>query len=178
MCMPWLTLCFTFDVTPLQIKVNGNDFYTFQHRLPLERVCAMQIDGDVCIQTINIIGVRLPTPEALVSMLWALGFALCSGANMFIQHHEFWFLNAFCFCARVLEVAWIGTLEEWEWVNSGTFALAFILFCSNVYQTQMYYFKLELKPAARVLLINRTQNVITTVLPLHSNPITKPWPIL
>ncbi|TNN66591.1 Galectin-4 [Liparis tanakae] len=72
-----------------QIKVNGNDFYTFQHRLPLERVCAMQIDGDVCIQTINVIGVRLPTPEALVSMLWALGFALCSGANMFIQHHEF-----------------------------------------------------------------------------------------
>ncbi|XP_075956828.1 galectin-4-like [Anarhichas minor] len=39
-----------------QFKVNGNDFYTFEHRLPLERVRAMQIAGDVCIQTINIIG--------------------------------------------------------------------------------------------------------------------------
>uniref|UniRef100_A0A8C2Z5Q3 Galectin n=1 Tax=Cyclopterus lumpus TaxID=8103 RepID=A0A8C2Z5Q3_CYCLU len=58
------------------IKVNGNDFYTFQHRLPLERVRAMQIAGDVCIQTINVIGVRLPEHEALGSMLWALGFGL------------------------------------------------------------------------------------------------------
>uniref|UniRef100_A0A8C2XPL7 Galectin n=1 Tax=Cyclopterus lumpus TaxID=8103 RepID=A0A8C2XPL7_CYCLU len=43
-----------------QIKVNGNDFYTFQHRLPLERVRAMQIAGDVCIQTINVIGGGFP----------------------------------------------------------------------------------------------------------------------
>ncbi|KAF1393603.1 hypothetical protein PFLUV_G00017760 [Perca fluviatilis] len=39
-----------------QIKVNGNDFHTFEHRLPLNRVCALQIAGDVSIQTINIIG--------------------------------------------------------------------------------------------------------------------------
>ncbi|KAM8902963.1 galectin-4-like [Spinachia spinachia] len=39
-----------------QIKVNGNDFHTFQHRLPVERVRAMQINGDVCLQTINVIG--------------------------------------------------------------------------------------------------------------------------
>uniref|UniRef100_A0A665UCK5 Galectin n=1 Tax=Echeneis naucrates TaxID=173247 RepID=A0A665UCK5_ECHNA len=40
----------------IMIKVNGNDFHTFQHRMPVERVCAMQIAGDVSIQTINVIG--------------------------------------------------------------------------------------------------------------------------
>ncbi|XP_069017200.1 galectin-4-like isoform X36 [Embiotoca jacksoni] len=39
-----------------QIKVNGKDFHTFPHRLPVERVCAMQIGGDVSVQTINVIG--------------------------------------------------------------------------------------------------------------------------
>ncbi|KAI4814971.1 hypothetical protein KUCAC02_005144 [Chaenocephalus aceratus] len=39
-----------------EIKVDGNDFYTFEHRLPVERVRAMQIAGDVRIQTINVIG--------------------------------------------------------------------------------------------------------------------------
>uniref|UniRef100_A0A3B5ATG8 Galectin n=1 Tax=Stegastes partitus TaxID=144197 RepID=A0A3B5ATG8_9TELE len=43
-----------------QIRVNGNDFYTFEHRLPMERVCAMQIAGDVSIQTINVIGGGYP----------------------------------------------------------------------------------------------------------------------
>uniref|UniRef100_A0A665UDW4 Galectin n=1 Tax=Echeneis naucrates TaxID=173247 RepID=A0A665UDW4_ECHNA len=43
-----------------QIKVNGNDFHTFQHRMPVERVCAMQIAGDVSIQTINVIGGGYP----------------------------------------------------------------------------------------------------------------------
>ncbi|KAM6987587.1 galectin-4-like isoform 2-T2 [Tautogolabrus adspersus] len=39
-----------------QIKVNGKDFHTFQHRLPVERVCGIHIAGDVSIQTINVIG--------------------------------------------------------------------------------------------------------------------------
>ncbi|XP_047450150.1 galectin-6-like isoform X2 [Mugil cephalus] len=39
-----------------KIKVNGNDFHTFCHRLPVERVRGMQIAGDVSIQTINVIG--------------------------------------------------------------------------------------------------------------------------
>ncbi|XP_044059600.1 galectin-4-like isoform X5 [Siniperca chuatsi] len=39
-----------------QVKVNGRDFHSFQHRVPVERVCAMQIAGDVSIQTINVIG--------------------------------------------------------------------------------------------------------------------------
>uniref|UniRef100_A0A3B1KFJ3 Galectin n=1 Tax=Astyanax mexicanus TaxID=7994 RepID=A0A3B1KFJ3_ASTMX len=39
-----------------QINVNGKDFYLFQHRMPLERVCFLQIGGDVAIDTINILG--------------------------------------------------------------------------------------------------------------------------
>ncbi|XP_061637030.1 galectin-6-like isoform X4 [Phyllopteryx taeniolatus] len=39
-----------------QFKINGKDFHTFKHRLPLARVCGMQIGGDVSIQTINVIG--------------------------------------------------------------------------------------------------------------------------
>ncbi|XP_074536139.1 galectin-4-like [Halichoeres trimaculatus] len=39
-----------------KIKVNGKDFHTFKHRLPLDRVCGMHIAGDVSIQTINVIG--------------------------------------------------------------------------------------------------------------------------
>ncbi|XP_035766116.1 galectin-4-like [Neolamprologus brichardi] len=33
-----------------QIKVNGNDFHTFQHRIPMEQVRGLQIAGDVSIQ--------------------------------------------------------------------------------------------------------------------------------
>ncbi|XP_034024487.1 galectin-4-like isoform X2 [Thalassophryne amazonica] len=39
-----------------QFKVNGEDFYTYAHRIPVERVCALHIAGDVNIQTINVIG--------------------------------------------------------------------------------------------------------------------------
>ncbi|XP_061683291.1 galectin-4-like [Syngnathoides biaculeatus] len=39
-----------------QFKINGKDFHTFKHRLPLSRVSGMQIGGDVSIQTINVIG--------------------------------------------------------------------------------------------------------------------------
>ncbi|KAL6478733.1 hypothetical protein MHYP_G00121660 [Metynnis hypsauchen] len=41
-----------------QVTVNGKDFYLFQHRMPLERVRALEIGGDVSIDTINIIGVK------------------------------------------------------------------------------------------------------------------------
>lgn len=41
----------------LQTKVNGKDFFMFPHRIPVQRVSAIQVDGDVSIQTINIIGV-------------------------------------------------------------------------------------------------------------------------
>uniref|UniRef100_A0A3Q3W3K6 Galectin n=1 Tax=Mola mola TaxID=94237 RepID=A0A3Q3W3K6_MOLML len=36
-----------------QIKVNGTDFYTFQHRIPVERVRALHVAGDVSIEMIN-----------------------------------------------------------------------------------------------------------------------------
>ncbi|KAM9733859.1 galectin-4-like isoform 2-T2 [Menidia menidia] len=39
-----------------QIKVNGKEFFLFPHRLPVEQVRAMQISGDVQVQTINVIG--------------------------------------------------------------------------------------------------------------------------
>lgn len=57
----------------LQIKVNGNDFHTFEHRIPVEFVRALHIKGDVTIKTINIIGVRL-----LISLFgWTLQQFLC-----------------------------------------------------------------------------------------------------
>ncbi|CAL8352103.1 unnamed protein product [Lota lota] len=43
-----------------QFKVNGREFFTLPHRIPLERVCAMHIAGDVSIQTINVIGGGYP----------------------------------------------------------------------------------------------------------------------
>ncbi|KAL0972714.1 hypothetical protein UPYG_G00193820 [Umbra pygmaea] len=39
-----------------QVSVNGKEFHKFKHRIPVERVCALQIAGDVSIQTINVIG--------------------------------------------------------------------------------------------------------------------------
>ncbi|XP_028818436.1 galectin-4-like [Denticeps clupeoides] len=39
-----------------QINVNGKEYHLYQHRLPVERVCALKIAGDVQVQTINIIG--------------------------------------------------------------------------------------------------------------------------
>ncbi|XP_016527158.1 galectin-4 isoform X8 [Poecilia formosa] len=39
-----------------QTKVNGKDFFLFPHRLPVEQIRAIQVSGDVSIQTINIIG--------------------------------------------------------------------------------------------------------------------------
>lgn len=41
-----------------QIQVDGSEFHHFKHRVPVERVRAMHIAGDVSIQTINVIGVR------------------------------------------------------------------------------------------------------------------------
>uniref|UniRef100_A0A674P1K0 Galectin n=1 Tax=Takifugu rubripes TaxID=31033 RepID=A0A674P1K0_TAKRU len=40
------------------IKATSEDFYTFHHRIPLDRVCAIEIKGDVSVQTIHFMGVR------------------------------------------------------------------------------------------------------------------------
>uniref|UniRef100_A0A3Q3VX89 Galectin n=1 Tax=Mola mola TaxID=94237 RepID=A0A3Q3VX89_MOLML len=46
----------------VSIKVNGTDFYTFQHRIPVERVRALHVAGDVSIEMINVTGVRPSLP--------------------------------------------------------------------------------------------------------------------
>uniref|UniRef100_A0A3B4FHU0 Galectin n=1 Tax=Pundamilia nyererei TaxID=303518 RepID=A0A3B4FHU0_9CICH len=55
-----------------QIKVNGIDFHTFQHRIPMEQVRGLQIAGDVSIQMINFIGVSPQLRESSALMLRAL----------------------------------------------------------------------------------------------------------
>ncbi|XP_035240196.1 galectin-4-like [Anguilla anguilla] len=39
-----------------QVNVNGRQLYLFQHRMPVERVTALHINGDISVQSINIIG--------------------------------------------------------------------------------------------------------------------------
>ncbi|RVE65284.1 hypothetical protein OJAV_G00133820 [Oryzias javanicus] len=39
-----------------EVKVNGKDFHTFKHRLPVQQVRAIQVEGDVSIQSIIVIG--------------------------------------------------------------------------------------------------------------------------
>lgn len=66
------TECFCIDPEAFilfQIKVNGDDFHTFGHRLSVQRVGGMHIGGDVSIQTINIIGVRPQSCEPFSVML-------------------------------------------------------------------------------------------------------------
>uniref|UniRef100_A0A7N8XRV5 Galectin n=1 Tax=Mastacembelus armatus TaxID=205130 RepID=A0A7N8XRV5_9TELE len=67
-----------------QISVNGNEFHTFQHRIPFERVRAMQIAGDVSIQTINVIGVSLPEHSGffVLNVLFLFGFKPVPYSNM------------------------------------------------------------------------------------------------
>ncbi|XP_026198000.1 galectin-6-like isoform X2 [Anabas testudineus] len=39
-----------------KVKVNGKEFHHFKHRVPMERVRALYIAGDVLIETVNVIG--------------------------------------------------------------------------------------------------------------------------
>uniref|UniRef100_A0A3P9HJT2 Galectin n=1 Tax=Oryzias latipes TaxID=8090 RepID=A0A3P9HJT2_ORYLA len=43
-----------------EVRVNGKDFHTFKHRLPVKEVRGIQVEGDVSIQSITVIGVSLP----------------------------------------------------------------------------------------------------------------------
>ncbi|XP_030890450.1 galectin-4 isoform X3 [Leptonychotes weddellii] len=43
-----------------KVVVNGNPFYEFGHRLPLQMVTHLQVDGDVELQSINFIGGNPP----------------------------------------------------------------------------------------------------------------------
>lgn len=48
----------------LQIIVNGEEYHTFEHRISVDRVRALNITGDVDIRSINFIAVRL------LNLLW------------------------------------------------------------------------------------------------------------
>ena len=56
------------NVVCVQFKVNGREFFSMPHRIPVERVSAMNISGDVSIQTINIIGVRIRLKWPVINM--------------------------------------------------------------------------------------------------------------
>ncbi|KAL2763272.1 galectin-4, partial [Daubentonia madagascariensis] len=43
-----------------KVVVNGNPFYEFGHRLPLQMVTHLQVDGDLQLQSINFIGGQTP----------------------------------------------------------------------------------------------------------------------
>lgn len=43
----------------MQIIVNGEEYHTFEHRVPLKKVRALNITGDIVIRSIIFIAVRL-----------------------------------------------------------------------------------------------------------------------
>ncbi|KAK2088381.1 Galectin-4 [Saguinus oedipus] len=45
-----------------KVVVNGNPFYEYGHRLPLQMVTHLQVDGDLQLQSINFIGGQQPPP--------------------------------------------------------------------------------------------------------------------
>ncbi|XP_027946464.1 galectin-4 isoform X1 [Eumetopias jubatus] len=49
-------LVFMVQAEHYKVVVNGNPFYEFGHRLPLQMVTHLQVDGDVELQSINFIG--------------------------------------------------------------------------------------------------------------------------
>uniref|UniRef100_A0A2K5S7M5 Galectin n=1 Tax=Cebus imitator TaxID=2715852 RepID=A0A2K5S7M5_CEBIM len=44
----------------MKVVVNGNPFYEYGHRLPLQMVTHLQVDGDLQLQSINFIGGQPP----------------------------------------------------------------------------------------------------------------------
>uniref|UniRef100_A0A3Q2GG56 Galectin n=1 Tax=Cyprinodon variegatus TaxID=28743 RepID=A0A3Q2GG56_CYPVA len=61
--------CFSFRRTKIityNTNVNGKEFFMFPHHIPVERVRAIQVAGDVSIQTINIIGGGYPGDNCLI----------------------------------------------------------------------------------------------------------------
>ncbi|XP_076842162.1 galectin-4-like [Brachyhypopomus gauderio] len=49
-----VVICVTID--GYEVNVNGQGFYFYQHRMPVERVCVLEVGGDVIIDNISIIG--------------------------------------------------------------------------------------------------------------------------
>ncbi|XP_004441552.1 PREDICTED: galectin-4 [Ceratotherium simum simum] len=53
-------LVFMVQAEHYKVVVNGSPFYEFRHRLPLQMVTHLQVDGDVQLQSINFIGGQPP----------------------------------------------------------------------------------------------------------------------
>lgn len=77
----------TSDLTPaLQVVVNGDPFYEFGHRIPLQMVTHLHVDGDLQLQSINFIGGE-PAPNQVcgVSPSCLLAFFLNSPLHSLIS---------------------------------------------------------------------------------------------
>ncbi|KAM6154992.1 galectin-4 [Erethizon dorsatum] len=51
-----------------KVMVNGNPFYEFQHRLPLQMVTHLHVDGDLQLQSINFLGGQPAPSQAPMGM--------------------------------------------------------------------------------------------------------------
>lgn len=58
----------------LQVVVNGNPFYEYEHRLPLQMVTHLQVDGDLELQSINFLGGQ---PAAAPYPVWNVSSFAC-----------------------------------------------------------------------------------------------------
>ncbi|XP_042776307.1 galectin-4 [Panthera leo] len=56
-------LVFMVQAEHYKVVVNGNPFYEFGHRLPLQMVTHLQVDGDLELQSINFIGGHAPPSQ-------------------------------------------------------------------------------------------------------------------
>ncbi|XP_043454928.1 galectin-4 [Prionailurus bengalensis] len=56
-------LVFMVQAEHYKVVVNGNPFYEFGHRLPLQMVTHLQVDGDLELQSINFIGGNPPPSQ-------------------------------------------------------------------------------------------------------------------
>ncbi|XP_040298790.1 galectin-4-like [Bufo bufo] len=52
----YFELVFFINPGSYQVNVNGSYFYEFSHRIPLERVESVHVDGDVIIQSLSVVG--------------------------------------------------------------------------------------------------------------------------
>lgn len=81
------------DLTPaLQVVVNGTPFYEFKHRIPLQMVTHLHVDGDLMLQSINFIGGQPPSNQVC-------GVSLSCLLVPFLNAHVYLFPGHFL-CAR------------------------------------------------------------------------------
>ncbi|KAM8774771.1 galectin-4 [Rhynchonycteris naso] len=69
-----------------KVVINGNPFYEFGHRLPLQMVTHLQVDGDLELQSINFIGGQPAQNDVCsVSLSYLLPFLINSFSHSFIS---------------------------------------------------------------------------------------------